>query len=115
MSGSAPCRLLLLLLHFCIGRKTTEDYKLDDEAEVQQYVANERRNIASGRLTRGSVFGEARPPPNPQAALGNALPGAGSAQAGRAGAAREDRRGGGRGRLAGTVVLEQNIHAASAG
>lgn len=46
-------------------RRTTNFYfiqnQLDDEAEVQQYVANERRDIASGRLTRGSVFGEAPP------------------------------------------------------
>lgn len=46
--------------------------------------------------------------------LGNALSGAGATQAGRAGPAGQNRRGGGWGGLAGTVVLEQNVHAASA-
>lgn len=46
--------------------------------------------------------------------LGNALSGAGATQAGRAGPTRENRCGGGWGGLAGTIMLEQNIHAASA-
>lgn len=47
-------------------------------------------------------------------ALRDPLPGAASAQAGRAGAAGQDGGGGGGRRLVGTAVLEQNINAASA-
>lgn len=47
--------------------------------------------------------------------LENALSGAGATQAGRAGPTGQNRRGGGWGGLAGTIVLEQNVHAASAG
>lgn len=114
-----PCRLLLLLLHFCRGQtdgksqRTTNFYfiqnQLNDDA-VSAICLKQPKEYCF-EVTNFSVFEEVPL----QVTLGHALPRAGSAQAGRAGPAREDRCGGGRGRLAGTVVLEQNIHAASAG
>lgn len=49
-----------------------------------------------------------------QSALRHPLPGAGAAQAGGAGAAGQDGGGSGGGDLAGTAVLQQDVHAAFA-
>lgn len=122
-ADQAPARrLLLLLLHFCRGR--TENHRgLQTSTSFKTSSTMMRSFSNMSQTTQGvlycfevtDVWFSLRRGAPLKVTLGHTLPGAGSAQAGRAGPTRENRRGGGRGRLAWTVMLEQNIHAASAG